>query len=323
MLLDKDKVITMMSDEVFKSVLQDRSCEDYLVDIIEGITKINKDYIKRNLVFKNSELTKEEIEEKGKITDLLIELQNNIINLEMNKYYYDGLFNKNDRYVSKLKEGMISKKEKFANEKKVIQINFNNFDMFDERVIIKFKMMDPERHLIRSDYMKVTDTEIYYINLKRVREKYYNKEVLTKLEKELLIMTTDNKKELKEISRGYKEMESVAKKISKLSKEEEIQGIYLKEEQEAFIRDQIRAYAMSDGFAEGHGKGLDEGRKEGLKEGIKEGREEGIKEGRKAGREEGKVESKKEIAKNLLKEGVDIKIISSSTGLSKEEIEKL
>ncbi|HIU39898.1 MAG TPA: hypothetical protein IAB68_01170, partial [Candidatus Aphodocola excrementigallinarum] len=99
MLLNKDKIITMMSDEVFKSVLQDRSCEDYLVDIIEGITKINKDYIKRNLVFKNSELTKEEIEEKGKITDLLIELQDNIINLEMNKYYYDGLFNKNDRYV--------------------------------------------------------------------------------------------------------------------------------------------------------------------------------------------------------------------------------
>ena len=94
MLLNKDKVITMMSDAVFKSVLQDRSCEDYLVDIIEGITKINKDYIKRNLVFKNSELTKEEIEEKGKVTDLLIELQGNIINLEMNKYYYEGLFNK-------------------------------------------------------------------------------------------------------------------------------------------------------------------------------------------------------------------------------------
>ena len=241
MLLNKDKVITMMSDAVFKSVLQDRSCEDYLVDIIEGITKINKDYIKRNLVFKNSELTKEEIEEKGKVTDLLIELQGNIINLEMNKYYYEGLFNKNDRYVTKIKEGMITKKEKFVKEKKVIQINFNNFDMFDERVIIKFKMMDPERHLIRSDYMKVTDTEIYYINLKRVRQKYYNKEELTKLEKELLIMTTDNKEELRKISKGSREMESVAKKISKLSKEEEMQGIYLKEEQEAFIRDQIKA----------------------------------------------------------------------------------
>ena len=303
MLLNKDKIITMMSDEVFKSVLQDRSCEDYLVDIIEGITKINKDYIKRNLVFKNSELTKEEIEEKGKITDLLIELQGNIINLEMNKYYYDGLFNKNDRYVTKLKEGMINKKEKFAKEKKVIQINFNNFDMFDERVIIKFKMMDPERHLIRSEYMKVTDTEIYYINLKRVRQKYYNKDKLTKLEKELLIMTTDNKEELRKISKGCREMESVAKKISKLSKEEEMQGIYLKEEQEAFIRDQIRAYAMTDGYNDGMEKGLKEGHKEGKHEGI--------------------IESKKEIAINMLNKNMDIKTISDVTGLSENEITNL
>ena len=303
MLLEKNKVITMMSDVVFKSVLQDRSCEDYLVDIIEGITKIDKEYIKRNLVFKNSELTKEEIEEKGKITDLLIELENNIINLEMNKYYYEGLFNKNDRYVTKLKEGMISKKERFAEEKKVIQINFNNFDMFNERVIIKFKMMDPERHLIRSDYMRVTDTEIYYVNLKRVRQKYYNKEELTKFEKELLIMTTDNKEELRKISKGSKEMESVAKKISKLPKEEEMQGIYLKEEQEAFIRDQIRAYAMTDGHAAG--------KKEGIKEGIKEGKL------------VGKIESKKEIALNMLNKNMDVKTISELTGLPENEITNL
>ena len=137
--------------------------------------------------------------------------------------------------------------------------------------------------------MKVTDTEIYYINLKRVRQKYYNKE------------------ELRKISKGCREMESVAKKISKLSKEEEMQGIYLKEEQEAFIRDQIKAYAMKDGYNEGMEKGMEKGHAEGLKEGHKEGA----------------LNTQKEIAKNLLKEGIDIKIISTSTGLSKGEIEKL
>ena len=151
--------------------------------------------------------------------------------------------------------------------------------------------------------MKVTDTEIYYINLKRVRQKYYNKEELTKFEKELLIMTTDNKEELRKISKGCREMESVAKKISKLSKEEEMQGIYLKEEQEAFIRDQIKAYAMKDGYNEGIEKGMEKGHAKGL--------------------EEGALNKQKEIAKNLLKEGIDIKIISTSTGLSKGEIEKL
>ena len=103
MIKNNDKVVTMTSDTVFKSVLQDRDCEDYLVDLISGITKIKREFIKQNLVFKNSELSKEELEEKGKVTDLLIELRDNIINLEMNKKYYDGLFDKNGRYVDKVK----------------------------------------------------------------------------------------------------------------------------------------------------------------------------------------------------------------------------
>ena len=39
--------------------------------------------------------------------------------------------------------------------------------------------------------------------------------------------------------------------------------------------------------------------------------------------EEGEQKSKKEIAKNLLKNNVDIEIIIKSTGLTKEEIENL
>ena len=120
-------------------------------------------------------------------------------------------------------------------------------------------------------------------------------------------MTTDNKEELKEISRGYKEMESVAKKISKLSKEEEMQGIYLKEEQEAFIRDQIKAYAMKDGYNDGLEKGM----------------EKGLKEGHTKGLEEGALNKQKEIVINMLNKNMDIKTISDITGLSTCEIEKL
>ena len=112
-------------------------------------------------------------------------------------------------------------------------------------------------------------------------------------------MTTDNKEELREISRGYKEMESVAKKISKLSKEEEVQGIYLKEEQEAFIRDQIKAYAMKDGYNDGLEKGMEKGL------------------------EKGALNKQKEIVINMLNKNMDIKTISDITGLSTCEIEKL
>jgi len=58
-----------------------------------------------------------------------------------------------------------------------------------------------------------------------------------------------------------------------------------------------------------------EGWDEGLAEGIEKGLQEGLKEGRKA--------QAVEIAKNCLKNGMDIKTIAQITGLSTDEIEKL
>ena len=99
------KVIPMIYDEVFKSVLQDKESEGYLVDIINNVTGIKKDYMKGNIVFKNVELPKNSVREKGKATDLIVEIKENIINLEMNKNYYEGLYDKNDSYIEKIKDG--------------------------------------------------------------------------------------------------------------------------------------------------------------------------------------------------------------------------
>ena len=50
---------------------------------------------------------------------------------------------------------------------------------------------------------------------------------------------------------------------------------------------------------------------------------EAITEGRNIGIEEGSLNKQIEIANNLLKENIDINIISKTTGLSIEEIEKI
>lgn len=57
--------------------------------------------------------------------------------------------------------------------------------------------------------------------------------------------------------------------------------------------------------------------------GRKLGKEEGKKEGIKEGKKEGKIEGKVEVAKQLIKEGLDVNFINKVTGLKKEEIEKL
>ena len=57
--------------------------------------------------------------------------------------------------------------------------------------------------------------------------------------------------------------------------------------------------------------------------GKKEGREEGLKEGEKKGLKKGLKEKSIEIAKNMLKKGLDINLISELSGLTIEEINEL
>ena len=65
-------VVPGVFDKVFKSVMQDEKCKGYLVEIINSITNIPKEYIEENIVFKNSELPKEYLKEKQNITDLVV-----------------------------------------------------------------------------------------------------------------------------------------------------------------------------------------------------------------------------------------------------------
>ena len=58
-------------------------------------------------------------------------------------------------------------------------------------------------------------------------------------------------------------------------------------------------------------------------EGVKVGEERGIRIGHEKGREEGEKQAKIAVAKNSLKAGVSIDVISQITGLSLDEIKKL
>ena len=65
------------------------------------------------------------------------------------------------------------------------------------------------------------------------------------------------------------------------------------------------------------------GRKEGMKKGIKKGKKEGEQIGLEKGIEKGEKNKAQEMAKKLKKKGIEIDIIVETSGLSKEEVEKL
>ncbi len=66
-----------------------------------------------------------------------------------------------------------------------------------------------------------------------------------------------------------------------------------------------------------------EGRQLGREEGREEGRQEGKEEGRQEGIEIGASQKSLEIAKRLKQKGVAVEVITETTGLTRQQIEKL
>ena len=272
----------MTYDYVFKSVLSEN--KEYLARILSNILNIDKDYILDNLVYKNTEHTKLSKKDKRKISDLIVEVENMKINLEMNKGYYKSLTHKNNMYIYRLILGSIKEKEEYIDyDKMIIQVNFDVKWKFRDKLITKFEMIEKETGKKRCDYIESNDPIIYHVNLSKIKDMYYNKDKLNTFEMELALMILDNKKELKKVSEGDDVMDKVNEKICKLSDDEILQGIYVKEEMDSWMKKVDLKYA----------------------------------------KEEGKKEANMETARKLLKKGMEIKDIIDITGITEEQIEIL
>ena len=292
-------VVPATYDKVFKAVMQDKNCKEYLIEIIHEITKMEKEYIRENMVIRNSELPVKYAEEKRKVTDLVIDIENNLINIEMNNSYYKGLIERNDTYLNELRN--LKSSEGIYLIPKMIQINFDNFDKYKEKTIMKFVIMNEETHVKETE-----NYEKYHINLKRIKKKYYNKEKLSEIEKKLLVLTLDKKEEIKKITKGDKIMEEVEKKIVAISEDAAMILCYDEDE----YREKVRELSAQTR----------------IEEAIEEAQELAMKKAEElAMKKAEEIASKKveEIAMNMIKQNLDYEIISKTTGLSLKELERL
>ena len=137
--------------------------------------------------------------------------------------------------------------------------------------------------------------KIFNIYLPLIRKKYYNGEELSDLEKLMLVFNEEDNEKLSKVYEGESIMEEYVKDAKRASMEDDVVGLYDKELHEEKLR---------------------------ITE-LEEAREKGIETGMAAGIAKGKKESILETAKKLLKEKVDIDIISKCTGLTQEEINNL
>ena len=287
----KYEVIPGTFDPIFKEIF--KSVKEFLADIIYEVTGIPKEEVLKGTII-NSEYPILNINEKRRTSDLIIELEDSVINLEMNNHYYKKLNKRNDIYLFKI----VSLSDKSV----TIQININNFRSKDGQVIKRYTLKDDEGK--EEDEIGLIKYDIY---LENIKEKYYNNDKLTKLEKYMLMLKLRKREELLEVSKGDKSMSEVYKKLDDLSKDKYYALLYDEEEKKAYENKCILEDAIEDAKENGYSSGYDSGKSEGYSSGLNDG------------------ESKKsiEIVKNMLKKNMSIEDISDVTGLTIDEINNL
>ena len=280
----KGEVVPATYDCIYKAIM--RNCPKYRADTTSNLTSVSKKLILNTYKDMNTEYVIDNVLEKGKVSDVLFEVKGYVFNFEFNNRKWDGLIERNDAYLGKVKNDLIRRTKSYASLPKVIQININNFYCFlSKENLLEFKSRD-KYGIIESDkWGKI------YVNLKLIREKYDRGLKLSKLEKELLILTLTKVDEIEKISKGDVELMEVAKELKKLTNDVYTIGLYDEEEERRRIENSIKITA----------------KKQGIKQGVKQGAS----------------NEKKSIAKSMLDKNMDIPLISELTGLSKNQITML
>ena len=331
----KGEVLPATKDVVFKNLMINSHM--FLSIILEHFLGIDKKVIEKNMYLENTELPVSNAKEQRKVTDIMVRVGRNVINLEMNAKNYLGLVDRNVKYITKAFSELSLSGEGYEDANIAIQINFDLDWQYDDREIIKFVLMDPINNIVLTESL-----QIYNINLLKFHEKYYNNVELSEFERAVTLLTLNKKEDMEKISEGVEGLMEAKEEIKKLSENLGIIGVYDYEKQKEWEWKQLAKEYVKDDLAlidslkeenalitkqiEEEKKSLEEGQKS-LEEGQKslEERNRAFEEDRKSFEEDKNSfeKEKKDLAKRMLEMNLSIKDIIKTTGLSKKEIEEL
>ena len=259
-LIRKGEVLPATQDVVFKNLIIESP--KYLVIILEYFLGIDREIIRKNMHLENTELPVSNAKEKKKVTDIIVRVERNVVNLEMNASYYEGLINRNIDYILKGKTEANFSGEGYDDNYIGIQINFDLDWQYDDREIIKFVLMDPERGIVLSENLI-----IYNINLLKFREKYYNNDELSEFERAITLLTLTKREDIEKISEGVEGLMEAKEEIKKLSDNLGIIGVYdyekhkeweWKQKAKEYVKDDLVKIEEGKKFIEENSKILEE-----------------------------------------------------------------
>ena len=271
-------------DVVFKAVFCDENEPELLKIFLEKILNIQIE----ELHFLNQELQPNDVEERKKIVDLLVKVDNEYIHVELNQIHSEYLHVRNFCYFTNIYSKHTRRGEEYdlVNEYIHIDISYGLRDKQEKR---EYYVMDE----MGNKYVK--NIKIIEFNMDRIMDFWYNNDNEKIKEYKYLIMLDLDRNSLNVLSEGDSFMEDYKKKIDRLNESDRYTSWITPEEDERLILNTEKRISYN------------EGKEEGIQEGI----------------EEGKRKSQIEIAKAFIQNKVELGIISKSTGLSIEDLKDL
>ena len=280
------KYISLLSDTTFKHLFKIEDYKEFFNTIINPI--IDMDINDFRLY--DAELNSGNEKRDYRLDILLVsDKVDIIISIEMNQFPSEETKYKDRLYIYALLAKSLNSGEDIK-KKRVIQINFNK----EKNPYVSkasYSIMDD---VTKREIKDFKIHEVYLENYKGIRYNGDNKE-----EAYLSLFTATSYEELREIAGDDKEALKIVDELERLGLDDDFGVVYDNEAMQKRMINTARNWGYDDGKAEGKAEGLEEGKKEGKKE------------------------EQITIAKNLLKDGIPIEVVSRNTGLSIEELENL
>ena len=282
--IKKGQKISILSDTMLKAMFQNENRIKYSAKFLSYFIDVEYEDILNNICLAKNELDKNNENDKGERCDYVALLSDTSLNIEVNNNSSLEVLERNMEYAHRLYSKKIRRGEENYQYTQVIQFNLNNFAFKGNDKIVDIYTVTNNDNIGLSN--KLIFVQIYVPNL---RKKWYTKGIksLSEEEKYILALVEMDLDKLNDLG-GENIMDEYVKEAEEVSFEGGVGEAYDKE------------WALRD---QGYRDGLSQGKAEGKAEGFSQG--------------------KVEIAKNLLRNKVDISIIASSTGLTEKEINSL
>ena len=242
---NKPKMINMLNDAMFKSIIRSKEARPLVNNFLHSLTHVEEEKLEK-ATYMGGEIAKKHIHEKGKSSDIIITVEDCKIILEMNQTDTLDIFDKNTSYAFALSTISTHISEK---RKKVILINFDGFNRFktDEPILV-FRLQDEHGHIESELYLS------FHLILENAKKSQYN---IPKEVEEFMDFFTkyESIEELKEKYKGKEKFQSMVKKVEELTEDEEFLMYYDLEEKHKHEKQSSYELGVERGMEQGIAKG--------------------------------------------------------------------